>query len=200
MLDFDKANPKDPDASTAWVHLIYGATMHRVQVLEHLVAFLSLVVTRDPHAEPEGTMRDQFPATLMRWWRAYQKDAGGQTLVKIKGKIPDDLCSALQTFFKRRNGLAHRFFIEQIETGADSERFAPGTMLMLMEMSAEALRLTKRIEERSASVRASWPKPSEQPPAEFMRWVEDFVELTTRRRVRAEVLADIQCRGSSTGG
>ena len=35
MVDLDKAGPHDPDASTAWAQLLYGATMSSVQLLEH---------------------------------------------------------------------------------------------------------------------------------------------------------------------
>lgn len=195
MLDFDKAGPHDPDGSTAAVYMLYGAAMHRVQGLEHGLAFLSMVVTHDPYAKPEGTMRDQFPATFKRWWRAFQKDTAGRALSKIEGQIPADLYIELQAFIKRRNWFAHRFFIEQMDVGEDGNaRFARGTVVKLFEVASDSGQLTKRVFDYNDAVRASWTKPSEQPPAEFMQWTEDFAHLVMRRKVRADVWADIQAR------
>jgi hypothetical protein len=195
MLDFDKAGPHDPDASTAWVHLLYGATMSGVQVLEHSLAFLSLVVTTDPHKRREGSFRDRLPALFDRWWRAYQKDTAGRTLGKIEGTIPDDLYGDLDAFIRRRNWLAHRFFIEQMEQGEDGRgRFARGTVAKLVAVYADATKLTERVEACSAEIRAAWPKSSEKPPPEFIQWTQDFAQLVTRRRVRADVLADMRAR------
>jgi hypothetical protein len=193
MLDFDKAGPDDPDASTAWAQLLYGATMSGVQHMEHSLALLSLVVTTDPHERRESSIRDQLPALFDRWWRAYQKDSAGRTLRKIEGKIPDDLYGDLEAFIRRRNWFAHRFFIEQIEQGEDGRgRFARGTVAKLVEVYADATKLTERVDACSAEIRAAWPEASEEPPPEFIQWVQDFSQLVRRRRVRAEVWADMQ--------
>lgn len=195
MLDFDKAGPHDPDASTAWVHLLYGATMSGVQALEHSLAFLSLVVTADPYERREGSMGDRLPRLFARWWQAYQTDAAGKTLGKIKGKIPDDLYRDLDTFIKRRNWLAHRFFIEQMEQGEDGRgRFARGTVAQLVAAYADATGLTRRVEAHNTEIRSAWSKSSEEPPPEFIQWTQDFAQLVTRRRVRAEVLADVRAQ------
>jgi hypothetical protein len=195
MLDFDKAEPHDPDASTARVHLLYGATMCSVQVLEHSLALLSLVVTTDPYERREDSFRDRLPALFARWWQAYQKDAAGTTLGKVKGMIPDDLYSDLQAFIKRRNWLAHRFFIEQMEQGEDGRgRFARGTVAKLVAVYADATKLTERVEAYGAEIRAAWPKSSEEPPPEFIQWTQDFAQLVTRRRVRADVKAEMRAR------
>jgi hypothetical protein len=193
VLDFDSAGPHDPDASTAWVYLLYGATMSSIQVLEHALAFLSLIATTDPGTAPQGTMKDQLPEVFDRWWRAYQKDTAGRALSQIEGKVPDDLYADLQAFIKRRNWLAHRFFIEQMTEGEDSKgRFARGTVAKLVGIAADCGRLTEGVDEHSTKLRASWPKPAEEPPQEFTAWVEDFVQLLTRRKARAEVWEGIR--------
>ena len=200
MLDFDKAGPQDPDASTAWVYLLYGATMSGVQVLEHSLAFLSLVVTTDPNRPREGSARDQIPGVFERWWRAYQKDTAGRTLGKIKSKIPADLYSDLDAFFERRNWLAHRFFIAQLEGGEDgSGRFAQGTVAKLTATYVDATKLTERVETYGADTRAAWPKSPEQPPPAFVEWAEEFTQLVMRRRVRPDVLAAIRARQTAAG-
>jgi hypothetical protein len=51
---------------------------------------------------------------------------------------------------------------------------------------------TKRVDEHSTELRASWPKPAEESAQEFTVWVEDFVQLVTRRKARAEVWEGIQ--------
>jgi hypothetical protein len=193
MLDFDKAGPHDPDASAAWVHLLYGATMSGVQVLEHSLAFLSLVVTTDPYERREGSIRGRLPALFDRWWRAYQRDAAGKTLRKIEGKIPDDLYGDLEAFIGQRNWLAHRFFIEQMDQGEHGHsRFAKGTVAKLVAVYTDATKLTKRVEAHNAEIRSAWPKSSEEPPPEVIQWTQDFAQLVTRRRVRADVWADIR--------
>lgn len=195
MLDLKAAGPHDPDASSAWVYLLYGATMSSIQGLEHSLAFLSLVATADPYASTNGTMRDQIPGVFNRWWRAYQKDTAGKALREIEGKIPDDLHSELQAFVKRRNWLAHRFFIEQMERDADgTDRFARGTVLKLVQVAADCSRLIKQVETQTAEIREAWPRLEEDPPPEFLAWIEDFGQLVTRRKARPEVWEGILAR------
>jgi hypothetical protein len=198
VLDFDNANQSDPDASTAWVYLLYGATMHTVQVFEQTLAFASLVVTTDPNAKPKGTLKEQFPRIFDRWRRANQKDTAGQTLKTIEGKIPDDLYADTRALIKRRNWLAHRFFIEQLERDNEGAgRFARGTILKLIELAADGRKLTKRLHAHEVAVRASWPQLTETPPPEVQQWFRDFGELVMRGRVRAEVWAQLQAQPES---
>jgi len=191
----------DPYAHVTAVSSLYGGAMCSVQFLEHSLAFLSIVVTHDPSAQAQGTLRDQFSITFERWWRAYQKDTAGRALRKIQGKIPDDLYDDLQACITRRNWLAHRFFVECIETGDDGRpRFAIGAAADLINLTAESAELTKRVTHHQDSVRASWARPTDEPPPEFTQWAEDFAQLVTRRRVRPEVLADLQNRSSTRSG
>lgn len=198
MLDFDKATPSDPDASTAWVYLLYGATMSTVQTFEHSLAFLSIVVTTNPYARTERTIKEQLPRIFDRWWRAYQKDAAGRTLRKIKGRIPEDLYADTETFIKRRNWLAHRFFIEQLQEGDDGQgRFARGTILKLTGMAADGAKLTTRLDAHNVAVRANWPAPAKEAPPEVQQWFQDFAQLVMRRRVRPEVWVQTQTKHGS---
>lgn len=52
-------------------------------------------------------------------------------------------------------------------------RFARGTVAKLVGVAADCGGLTKRVDEHSTELRASWPKPAEEPAQEFTVWVED---------------------------
>jgi hypothetical protein len=192
LFDLSNVDPRDPDANTSVVLWLYGATMMSIQGFERSLAWLAIILTRDPVKET-GPFDVQFRRSFDRFHRAFQRDPAGTLRKRIKGRVSDELYDRIGEFIKRRNHVAHRVLVERIEQGDDgARRFRRGTTADLLLIGIDATKLGGELHALAEAERAKWPAPEEALPPEAQQAMQDVAEFLFRRRVRPEVLMRLQ--------
>lgn len=178
----------DPDGSAVGVPLLYGVAMGAIQGLERELALLSVLANTSPTSNDSRPFEERFPALFKRYWQAFQKDAAGHALRKVRRELPEELRDELAEFFRtKRNTLAHRFFVERIEADEQGRpRFRRGSCLALMATYQEAERLSARVREVFVERSKDLPFGTGKPTPDQTQWAEDVLRLVTRRQLRPE--------------
>jgi hypothetical protein len=173
------STPSDPDAYVPEVMSLYGATMLQIQCLENAVSLLYALVNADPEKRSNASVQRQWREAFTMTWNAFQKGSPGMKLNDatrgLKGKIPDELHSDLDLFFRRqRNQLAHRFLIERMRPSPEGgARFARGSTLELLETTIKARKLLERVTAHADALREKWPTHPD-PPENVLEVIEQL--------------------------
>jgi len=163
--------------------------MLAVQGVEHSLAWLYAVANTDPHKVSQASVERQWRNATERLWGSFQRGSPGAKLhdphVGVKAHIDEGLAAELDSFINRRNDLAHRFLVERLRGTPDgAERFVPGTILALAEMTAAGSSLSQRLFDRAEEIRAAWPTTTE-PPSEVREQLEVVGRMVMRKELPA---------------
>ncbi len=190
----------DPEADLPAMFMLYGATMFAVQGVEQGIGWLHVVVNTDPYRTSNASAQRQWRAAYKRLWGSFQRGSAGMRLndavTGLKNHLAPELYEDLHAFIStRRNQLAHRFLIERINRTEDGgARFSSGSVLELLEATIEAKRLIGLLQQEADNVLATWPEPTESPPAEVLEFMETVARITIKKQFPAEMAEQLQSR------
>ena len=163
--------------------------MQAVQGFEFTLRWLYLVANVDPGKVSNASLERQWYNTFVKVSRAFQMGSAGMRLKDrdkgLKQHISESLYDEIDAFIRdRRNPLAHSFLVERLSD--DGSRYMRGTILELIEATAEAMRLRKQMAALADEIRQSWPTQPD-PPTEVVKLAETIGRMAMLRQFPADM-------------
>jgi len=145
--------------------------MLTVQAFERNLAVLVLALEAKPWKGKPFKNKEQFRASLQKLI-SRQIDAFQRASAKaLRNRLPEDFDAALlaeiETAIAWRDRLAHRYLIENAQTG-HGDHFEPGTFIELWRLSTQFQTVTLKLNERILARLAELPKSEAPEPVQEM--------------------------------